>query len=133
MTSWTRVALLLLVGCGKGSSDSDSGATTGAGTTPTTTPTEACVSPKEGPWSMNGTCFGMAMYATLTVKPDGCKFTFSDWNMAMSVPEGGEVTDTDVALSGPGWDDCTGVINGPGRSIEGVCGDGCGFDMVFEG
>jgi hypothetical protein len=73
----------------------------------------------------------MMMDATVTLRGDGCRFEFSDWNMGMSVPEGGKVEDGDVTLTGAGWDDCTGTTDG--TSISGSCGDGCTYEMTFDG
>lgn len=95
------------------------------------TDTSACTELADGTWSASGTCFGMAMSATLT--SNGCSFAFSDWNMAMSVPEGGTVDGTDITFSGTGWDDCVGTTT-DGTSIEGSCaGSGCTFEMSTGG
>jgi hypothetical protein len=94
--------------------------------------TGPCVPLIEGPWMANGTCFGHDMFATLTTTgDDGCTFEFSDWSMAMSVPEGGEVAGEDVALTGPDWDGCSGTTDGD--SITGGCNTGCGLEMSYDG
>ncbi len=90
-----------------------------------------CAALSEGPWSASGSCFGMVMTTTLTVDGDGCRFTLDDWDMEMSVPEGGAVDGSDVTLSGAGWDDCTGTTDG--TSLEGSCGDGCTYEMTYDG
>ncbi|MEZ4236867.1 MAG: hypothetical protein R3F59_12075 [Myxococcota bacterium] len=91
---------------------------------------DGCTAPAEGAWTMDGSCFGMEMSASVALDADGCSFTFSDWDMAMDVPAGGTVTGTDVALTGDGWDDCTGTTDG--ATISGTCGDGCTFDMAAQ-
>lgn len=122
--------LLLLAACsGDKSATTDSGADTD--TEDTDTPTTGCTAPSEGGWSMNGSCFGMLMTGTLTVESDGCSFTFSDWDMPMSVPDGGTVDGDDVTLDWPGLDGCTGTTDG--TSMEGSCGDGCTWDGTFDG
>jgi hypothetical protein len=122
----------LLLGCGD-ASDSGGGTDGDADTdTDTDTDTETgCTPLTEGPWTADGSCFGMVMSATLTVGTDGCSFTFSDWDMAMSVPEGGTVAGSDIALTGANWDDCTGTTDG--TSMQGTCGDGCAFTMESGG
>lgn len=90
-----------------------------------------CTTPSEGAWTMNGSCFGMAMGGTLTVEADDCSFTFSDWDMAMSVPSGGTVSGDTVNFTGAGWDDCSGTTDG--TSMTGACGDGCTYDGSFDG
>ncbi len=132
MKSWIPF-LTVTIACGGGGAATDSSSLPTAGTTVGSTTAPACVALKEGPWSMGGSCFGMAMAGTVSLKPDPCKFTFSDWNMNMSVPEGGEVSDQDITLTGTGWDDCAGTATPQGRGIEGVCGDGCSFEMTFDG
>lgn len=89
-----------------------------------------CPALEAGTWSGNGSCFGMSMSATLTVSADGCGFTFSDWNMAMDVPEGGELDGETFTLTGSGWTDCTGTATA--TSMEGACDDGCVFEMTRE-
>jgi hypothetical protein len=121
--------LLGLAACGGDATDTTGG--TGDTATPDTDTTAACEALAEGPWSMSGSCFGMPMSATVTLEADGCTFTFSAWNMQMSVPEGGSVTGTDVTLSGAGWDDCTGTTDG--GSISGECdGGSCTYDMSAD-
>ncbi len=129
---YVRFLVPLLVACSGGTKDAETD-TDGVTDTPGTTDTApACTAPTEGPWEATGSCFGMLMTATLTVGgADGCRFTFDEWNMQMSVPEGGRVDGTDVTLTGPGWDDCTGTTDG--TSIEGSCGDGCTYEMTYEG
>jgi hypothetical protein len=93
------------------------------------TPDDAtCPALEAGTWSGNGSCFGMSMSATLSA--DGCGFTFSDWNMAMDVPEGGELDGETFTLTGDGWTDCTGTATA--TSMEGACDDGCVFEMTRE-
>ena len=94
-------------------------------------PTTGCVEVTQGPWSMNGSCFMHEMFATITTTGDGCAFEFSDWSMAMSVPEGGIVSGEDVALTGPYWDYCYGTTDGD--SIDGGCTTGCTFGMDYDG
>jgi hypothetical protein len=94
-------------------------------------PSGECTAPAEGPWTMNGSCFGMAMAATLTVEADGCSFTFSDWDMAMSSPTGGTVSGDEVTLDWPELDGCAGTTDG--ATMEGSCGDGCTWDGSADG
>jgi hypothetical protein len=91
----------------------------------------SCEPVTAGTWTMGGSCLGMSMPTTLSVDADGCSFTLGDWTMAMDVPEGGTVTDSEVTLSGSGWDDCTGTL--AGDSIEGTCADGCSFTLEASG
>lgn len=121
---------LAMLGCGEKATDTG-GTDTDTEVTDTDGGGTGCATLTEGGWTANGSCFGMLMTATLTVGSDGCSFEFSDWDMAMSVPEGGSVDGSDVSLTGAGWDDCTGTTDG--TSISGSCGDGCTFDMAFDG
>ena len=89
-----------------------------------------CTEMLAGPWGANGDAFGMEMTTTATISD--CRATFSDWDMAMSVPEGATISGSDVALTGPDWDDCTGTLAGDGMSITGECGDGAGFAMAMQ-
>src|SRR5262245_15721234 len=70
--------------------------------------TPTCVALTEGSWSASGTCFMMDMSATLTLTGDACTFDLTDWNMGMSVPDGGTVAGEDVSFTGTDWDDCAG-------------------------
>lgn len=125
-----RIPALVFLGACSGGGTTDTDATDAAGDDDDSSP--ACTAVEGGPWSAIGSCFGMTMTATLTVGgADGCRFTFDEWNMMMSVPEGGRVEDSDVTLTGAGWDDCTGTTDG--TSIEGSCGDGCTYEMTYDG
>jgi hypothetical protein len=131
-----RIELLVLTVCLTGcSGDSDTGGD-GMSDDPTTpgddddTTAEACVVLREGAWAASGTCFGHEMTATLTLTEDGCAFTFSDWNMAMSTPTGGSVDDADVSLTGTDWNECQGTTTG--TSMTGLCSDGCEFALAAE-
>lgn len=92
--------------------------------------TVTCDALPEGVWVMGGTCFGMTMTATLTLDDTGCAFTFSDWDMVMSVPAGGTVSADTVKFTGAGWKSCTGTF-ADGR-ITGGCNDGCAYEMALE-
>lgn len=96
-----------------------------------------CTEIAEGRWVATGECVGMRMTADLSVADDGCSFTLDDWNMAMSVPEGGTVTDDQVAFDGDDWSGCTGTLSADGRSIEASCPSAggvpsCTFTMQAE-
>lgn len=82
-----------------------------------------CTEAMAGRWTGDGTCFGMEHSADVAV--DGCTLTFSNWNMAMSVPDGATISGDDVTFTGADWDDCTGTIAADGMSITGGCSDGC--------
>lgn len=80
-----------------------------------------------GPWSMDGSCLGMAMTASLTVAEDGCSFTFDDWDMPMeSLPSGGTMGTGEVTLDWSDKTECTGTSDG--SSMSGTCSDGCDFE-----
>jgi hypothetical protein len=80
-------------------------------------------------WAMGGTAYGMAMNADVAVDVDACSFEFSDWNMGMSVPEGGTMNGTDIQLTGSDfWSTCTGVAKSP-TEAEGLCGGGESWAM----
>jgi hypothetical protein len=72
------------------------------------------------------------MEMTTTTAFSACRATFSDWDMAMSVPEGATISGSDVALTGPDWDACTGTISDDGMAITGECPDGAGFEMAMQ-
>src|SRR5687767_7407592 len=102
---------LLLAACA-GDKSGDTGGTGDTATPPGDDDDDtaaACTPLEAGGWSMDGSCFGMLMTATLTVEADGCSFTFSNWNMAMSVPVGGSVSGTDVTLDWADKGGCTGT------------------------
>jgi hypothetical protein len=92
--------------------------------------TAACVALTEGRWTGDGGCFGMTMSADLTLDADGCTFTFANWNMSMSVPEGGAVSGDSFAFTGFGWDDCAGTATA--TSMTGTCGGGCEIAMDLD-
>ena len=124
--------ILAAAACSGDKTDTADTDDTDAGTTDTDTNEPAgCTAPSEGVWTMSGSCFGMDMVGTLTLEADGCSFTFSDWDMAMSVPEGGTVSGNAVTFTGAGWNDCTGTTDG--TSMSGGCGDGCTYDGSFDG
>jgi hypothetical protein len=135
---WIGAIGLALVGCAGDGEKSDTGATrTDTDTTDTDIDTDfetdgSCSPIVEGGWTANGSCFGMLMTATLTLSAQGCTFAFSDWDMAMDVPEGGKVSGADeVALTGPGWESCTGESDG--ATMSGTCDDGCTFELIAGG
>jgi hypothetical protein len=128
MMPWT---LLLWIGCSEENDDSAGDAEADADTdtdtdidTDTDTDTDAsCTVLTSGHWSMDGTAFGMAMDADLDTKEKGCSFTFSNWNMSMSVPEGGTVSGSTVALTGDSyWATCTGTAASE-TEASGACSD----------
>ena len=90
-----------------------------------------CTEMMPGPWSAGGSAFGMDMNTTTTVS--GCTATFSDWDMAMSVPEGATISGSDVTFTGAGWDDCTGTLSDDGMEITGECSDGSVLEMAMTG
>lgn len=104
--------MLGLAGCGGGDGD--------------------CTALADGTWSLGGAALGMAMTATVTMDPAACTFTFSEWSMAMVVPDGGVVDGDTVTLTGEGFDDCVGTIGEDG-GVEGTCGDGDAFTMEPPG
>lgn len=129
-----RLGLFALLGGCDGGKDSAGAAEADADTdsdADSDTDTDVtCVALAEGVWSMNGSCFGMPMYATLTLGDDGCTFAFTKWSMAMESPGGGSVDGKTVTLSGlDGWDTCTGPATG--KTFEGTCPDRafCAFEM----
>ncbi len=87
-----------------------------------------CTALTDGTWTLDGTAIGMAMTATVTMDVEGCSFTFSEWSMAMVVPDGGVIDGATVTLTGDGFDDCTGEVAEDG-TVEGACGDGGTFTM----
>ena len=92
--------------------------------TDTDTDTDSCKPIKSGRWAAGGTAYGMSMYADVAVDAKACSFTFSNWNMGMSVPEGGTMDGTDIELTGSTfWSTCTGGAKSP-TEAEGVCGGG---------
>ena len=125
--------VLALTGCDGGTDSAARHAEADADTdTDSDTDTDVgCTKMVEGVWSMDGSCYGMAMSATLTLDPkDACTFAFSDWNMAMESPGGGSVSGTTLHLSGlDGWDTCEGKTDG--KSAAGTCPDRayCVFEM----
>lgn len=86
-----------------------------------------CTEAMAGRWMATGTCYGAEHQADVAV--DGCTLTFSNWNMAMSVPDGATVSGDDVTFTGTDWDDCTGTLAEDGMSISGSCSDGCTLTM----
>jgi hypothetical protein len=110
MRWWVTLAVVALSACDGG----------GTGT---------CTALADGTWTVDGTAIGMAMTATVTMDPGACTFTFSEWSMAMAVPEGGVIDGDAVTLSGDGFDDCVGEIAANG-TVEGTCGDGGTFSMA---
>lgn len=95
-------------------------------------PAGECTAITEGPWDADGSCIGMLMHATVTVEADGCSFSFSDWDMAMTnLPSDGTVAGDEVTLTFPDKTDCIGTTDG--TSITGVCSDGCDFVLNYEG
>lgn len=122
MRGWLVAVAALAVGCaGDGGSDGTDG-TDGS-----------CVALQEGDWTTDGAAGGgMPMQATLTLGEDGCSFTFSDWNMAMTnLPAGGTVAGDQVTLSGDAYfETCTGTVNADGSAASGICDDdGAGWEM----
>jgi hypothetical protein len=113
--------------------------TTDTDTTPTDTtdPTDSgttapCVVLADGRWEGDGPAFGMTMTGTLTMDVAGCTFAFSDWSMAMSVPDGGIVVGDTVTFTGAmGWDSCEGQVNPDGTGMAGDCDFGA-FTMMFQ-
>lgn len=116
------LALLFVVACGPAPSGPGEGEGEGEGN---------CTEMMPGPWSAGGSAFGMDMTTTTAV--DGCTATFSDWNMAMSVPEGATISGSDVTFTGAGWDDCTGTLSDDGMEITGECSDGSALEMAMTG
>ena len=129
----------LLAACEDKEEDTSEGANTGEDSGDTTagdsgdTTGDACTALQEGRWSTTGACFGMPMDAEVTMDVDNCAFTFSDWNMAMSVPDGGTIAGDTLTFTGDGWTDCTGTIDEDGSSVTGVCAEsGCAFGMTAQ-
>lgn len=91
----------------------------------------SCDPMTEGSWTMDGSCLGMPMPASLTLEDGECSFTLSDWTMPMDVPAGGTVSGSEVTLTGAGWTECTGTLDG--ESVVGSCPDGCDFTLDFTG
>lgn len=97
------------------------------------TPSDAddnCNEMVPGPWGASGSAFGMEMTTTTAVS--GCEATFSNWDMAMSVPEGATISGADITFTGAGWDDCTGTLSDDGMSITGECSDGSALTMAMQ-
>jgi hypothetical protein len=118
--------VLALAGCDGGSDSAASRDPESDVDTDTDSDTDAdadvgCTKMVEGVWSMDGTCYGMQMSATLTLYPkDSCTFAFSDWSMAMESPGGGSVSGTTLHLSGlDDWDTCEGKTDG--KTAAGSC------------
>jgi hypothetical protein len=87
---------------------------------------------QEGGWDLTGSAFGMNMSGTLTLDATGCAFTFSDWNMGMSVPAGGTVSGDQITLTGSGWESCV-LTAASGIDASGVCSDnGASVNMVAQ-
>lgn len=124
MTPRPLLLTFLLVGCGTAATD-----------TPTddTDASAACVVLSDGPWTANGTCFGMRMTTTLTMDASGCTFTLTGWDMEMGTPNptGGEVADHTVSLDGDAWSTCTAQAAGP-RRVTGTCEAGCAFELSHD-
>jgi hypothetical protein len=131
MYCWFWIVLTVLaMSCG-GPKDDSTGGETDADTdsdsdtdTDTDTDTDAqCVALTEGHWDLGGGAFGMAMDADVAMDVKGCTFAFTNWNMAMSVPDGGTIDGSDVALQGSGyWGTCTGTVKSPTQAA-GTCSD----------
>jgi hypothetical protein len=119
---WT---LMLVVGCGTPTPDPDDDTDLAE-----TDVAAACVALREGEWEGSGSCFGMSMSADLVLDAEGCSFTFENWNMTMSVPDGGVVDGDTFTLTGTGWGTCEGTATP--RSMEGQCEDGCIFEMTLQ-
>ena len=109
MRRWWAAALVLL-GCDSGGSPQ-------------------CTALADGTWAVDGTAIGMAMTVTITMDAEACTFAFSEWSMAMEVPDGGVIDGDAVTLTGDGFDDCAGTVAADG-TVEGTCGDGGTFSMA---
>jgi hypothetical protein len=135
-TVFESILLASLLSCsGKGDDSTGAGSETDADTdadsdTDTDTDTDVSCTPIEaGHWDVGGTQLGMPMEADVAVDTKTCTFTFSNWSMAMSTPDGGTIDGTDVALTGPGpWSACTGVVKSP-TEAAGTCETGGNWTM----
>lgn len=91
-----------------------------------------CVILSSGEYRTTGSCFGMAMDVDLTFDEGTCSFTLDNWSMNMGpTVESGTVDQTSVTLSGNGWEDCTGEVDG--EDFSGTCTDGCAWNFGFQG
>ncbi len=92
-----------------------------------------CTALAPGRWTLDGSCFGHAMQASLSFDDTDCSGAFSDWSMAMDTPEGVELDEAAVAFTGAGWTDCSGVASSA-SSASGSCSlDGCTWTMARTG
>jgi hypothetical protein len=135
MRGWGwALALVMVLGCGGNTGAEDSDDTDVADSDTTATSTEACTALTSGRWAGTGAAFGMAMEADLAVDDGGCGFTFSNWNMSMSVPDGGVVAGDTVTFTGNAfWSSCSGTITNDG-AFGGTCSDdGSDFEMNLLG
>lgn len=107
-------------------SDTDTDADTDADT-------DTCLALTAGRWDLDGPAFGMAMDADLAMDVDGCSFTFANWNMSMSVPDGGTVSGSNVTFTGSSyWTTCTGTATSK-ADASGTCSDdGANWTMTLS-
>ena len=140
MGVWCRaaVALGILASCSEkdgdshgahGEADADTDTDSDADGDTDTDTDVSCEPIDEGRWTMGGTQFGMTMAADVAVDVAACAFAFSNWNMAMSVPDGGTMNGTAIQLTGSDdWSTCTGVAESA-TEASGTCASGGSWTM----
>lgn len=97
---------------------------------------DTCTALESGAWYSAGSALGMPsasteMTVSLSMDPDSCLFSLSDWNMDMgAMPDQGALDGAAVQLGGPTsyWSSCTGTA-ADARTVTGTCADD---DAVFE-
>lgn len=88
-----------------------------------------CATLETARYRANGSCFGMAMSVDLAFDEGTCAFTLDNWSMNHGdTVLGGTLDAATVTLSGNGWDDCSGEVDGD--TLAGSCADdGCAWEL----
>ena len=123
-----RLALLLTLAACSGGKPADSGHDSAG--TGTTTDAPSCVIVNDGLWAASGSCFTEPTTATMTFDANACTFALTAWTPATNAPTGAAVVRSAVSLTGDGWTDCTGDINGHHDGIDGTCPVGCTWALA---
>mgnify|MGYP000870217293 CR=1 FL=1 len=85
----------------------------------------------DGTYDARGSCFGMTMTVALDMDDAACSFVLEDWSMNHGdLPESGSVDGDQVTLAGPGFDGCTGTVDGD--AMSGTCDDGCAWELSLD-
>jgi hypothetical protein len=119
------ILVLSLTACGAGTPDSGDSRVDDSGDSEDTAPCEVLT---DGTYEARGSCFGMTMTVALDMDDAACSFVLDDWSMNHGdLPESGSIDGDQVTLAGPGFDGCTGTVDGD--AVSGTCDDGCAWEL----